>query len=46
MVDAHLDLGEYIGDMNATHQRHGKGVCKYLDGSHYDGEWQFNEKHG
>ena len=27
-------------------ERHGEGKCMYIDGSFYDGKWEFNKKQG
>lgn len=36
---------EYEGDMQDG-QKHGKGKCKYSDGSFYEGDFENNKKHG
>jgi len=38
--------GKYTGSVNASNQRHGLGVHKWVHGDQYDGEWQDDKKHG
>jgi hypothetical protein len=36
----HTHISSYEGERNAEGQRHGRGVCVYLNGDSYEGEWQ------
>lgn len=45
-MDQFMDQGQYSGEYNGMNERHGEGKCMYMDGSFYDGKWEFNHKHG
>ncbi len=40
------DGGIYCGELNAKQLPEGKGICKWPDGSKYDGYWADGKKHG
>ena len=37
---------KYEGQTNEQGQHNGKGLCRYVDGSVYDGEWKDGKRHG
>ena len=39
-------LGTYRGQMNALLEAHGQGTYDQPDGTHYDGLWQHDRRHG
>ena len=39
-------LGTYRGQMNALLEAHGQGTYDQTDGTHYDGLWQHDRRHG
>lgn len=41
-----MDPGEYSGAMDPNGVREGQGICKWADGSHYNGEWKGGYRHG
>ena len=38
--------GEYYGEFNKEHQRHGRGMMKYTIGDFYIGQWANDEING
>lgn len=38
--------GEYEGELNAAGKRDGKGICRFVAGDVYDGEWKDGKMHG
>lgn len=41
-----LDPGEYTGETDSEGNRKGKGQCKWVDGSEYDGDWDKGYRDG
>lgn len=41
-----VEEGKYEGELNENQQRHGKGTCRWPDGTEYTGEWVNDKKHG
>jgi hypothetical protein len=36
----------YIGQLNSTNKRDGKGIMFYFNGRRYEGDWQEDVRHG